>query len=566
MDFQRIKHIIMELFDKIKQVFNDNKKITLGVVGIPGSGKTYLQSDIIMSFRNMGYMDYDLERDGVMYKSFSDYKLHTERTGVVARTEIYALRPYENIYGLKLVKEGNDTLEICFADIPGEVFDSTSVVNGIPNIQVYFEYRRSLMTCGRVFQVTTWRNDAQRELKIVEPIITNEKEKNNFDARKTLEIEEKYVKEAYKGNSYLNWEYLYSWLNQNHYNAVDSPKEISGKELLNHFFEYQPDSLMRSLAYKVASICPALNMDESDFSSNYLMTFYFLQYCYTATDIVVCDKLLVPKNRTDKDGEVFAKYDTMIRKLADFITAKKPKQCNVYLAFRGVDFLIRKKAAKYKALCNKFLNESSDNNRRITLYSLFAYLLWNIVGWFNPINDITNLGNCLSGAKKPSQEGNTNTDDTCDISIATLTEKYIDCECSGAVINGADNNEPGVMIDALKGVIRPHIGVGVANSFRHLLNAAYGYTRANTMPPHIYFTCTPITQDLEIYENDPDSDNRRFVNHNKTGAEKYFDEAGSHFCFGSYQLCIDILSQHGQEVITEYELGNLLNASINHNY
>ena len=91
----------MKLFDKIKQVLNDNKKITLGVVGIPGSGKTYLQSDIIMSFRNMGYMDYDLERDGVMYKSFSDYKLHTERTGVVARTEIYALRPYENIYGLK---------------------------------------------------------------------------------------------------------------------------------------------------------------------------------------------------------------------------------------------------------------------------------------------------------------------------------------------------------------------------------------------------------------------------------------------------------------------------------
>ena len=83
------------------------------------------------------------------------------------------------------------------------------------------------------------------------------------------------------------------------------------------------------------------------------------------------------------------------------------------------------------------------------------------------------------------------------------------------------------------------------------------------MPPHIYFTCTPITQEFEIYVNDPENANQRFVNNNETGTMKYFDTAGSHFCFGTYQLCLDMLAQHGENIVDDYNLNNLLNRMIN---
>ena len=47
----------MGIFDKILGSINTNEKITLAVVGIPHSGKSYLLSDIITSYRNMGYVE-----------------------------------------------------------------------------------------------------------------------------------------------------------------------------------------------------------------------------------------------------------------------------------------------------------------------------------------------------------------------------------------------------------------------------------------------------------------------------------------------------------------------------
>ena len=107
------------------------------------------------------------------------------------------------------------------------------------------------------------------------------------------------------------------------------------------------------------------------------------------------------------------------------------------------------------------------------------------------------------------------------------------------------------------------------DAFRQLLHASYGYEGPNPtdpmqmMPPHTYFTCTPVTADFEVYVNDPKSENKRFIHpENCSGPAKYFDTAGSNFCFGTYQLCVDILSQHGVDVHDWSEFGELINTSI----
>ena len=174
----------MGIFDKIFGSINANEKITLAVVGIPHSGKSYLLSDIITSYRNMGYVEHRLEREGVPYRRISDFQANIAKKGSVSQTEVYPLRQGENIYGAKLVKKGSKTLELVFADIPGEVFNSNSGVRGLTNINVYFSYCDQLRHCGQAFQVTTWKNDAGNELKVVEPIINKEEEKKRFEEKK----------------------------------------------------------------------------------------------------------------------------------------------------------------------------------------------------------------------------------------------------------------------------------------------------------------------------------------------------------------------------------------------
>lgn len=557
MFFERIKDFIMGTLGMISRMCgklcNKNEQITLAVVGIPHSGKSYLLSDIITSYRNMGYVENKLERDGVMYQNFSKYKAKIERDGRVLQTEVYPLRPGENIYGAKLVKRGGKTLELVFADIPGEVFNSKSGVENLTNNSVYSDYCDQLRVCGKAFQVTVWKNDAQNELKVVEPIIKNEDDRITFDGYKTdsNDIDENMFKA--RNVTFLDWKYLYSWLKANGYKAEEKNTTITGRELLKHFFEYQPDSLMRSLAYKVATICPQLNISKTDFESNYLMTFYFLHYCKSASDIVVCDKLLVPQDANDKGEDIFTNYQVMITGLADFVN--RQGLCNVYLAFRGVDFMIKNIVGNYQKLYRALHGQVSNNKFRNFVYSLFAYLLWNRVDETNQIEDTETLAMYL-GMKREEDENYE------DFALDELKSKYIDMTCGNGRINGETNNKEQALID----LIKPHIGDDGAHGFMQLLNIAHhyhepteGYMRR--MPPHIYFTSTPITTDFKIYDNDPAYGNQRFVNNEMTGAMKYFDTAGSHLCFGSYQLCIDILSQHGESVVEEYELNDLLKRS-----
>ena len=117
--------------------------------------------------------------------------------------------------------------------------------------------------------------------------------------------------------------------------------------------------------------------------------------------------------------------------------------------------------------------------------------------------------------------------------------------------------------------IRQSLGDGVGQAFWHLLNASVDdrlVTRVRNMfrkptniydltqqpgwrlPPHVYFTATPIDASCRIYMNDPD-DITRFYHDDEGMVRSFTTEVNSgrsrHLCLGAYQLLTDILLQNG---------------------
>ncbi len=535
-----------------------NKKISIAVVGIRASGKSYLLSDIITSFGNLGYNRRDSESG--QYASFGNYKAKTRVDGKLSQTEMYACRPGENIYGA--VYDGHGAkLDVDFVDIPGEVFNGERSVNGNTFLTVFTTYRNALeRLTKKLFTVTVWKNEGGLTQLIVEPFLKTLTEERRKELETCRQGNKDFDKETFKTNrlnAFQGWSDIYSWLRADGYKECSSvmerisgngKKTINGKTLLKNFFSYQPDSLMCSLAEVVDLISPGLGIKRGDFENGRNKeAFYFLYYCSKATDIVICDKLFVPGDNggfnLDTDDN-YRKYATITNELHSFI---KTEKVNVYLAFRGVDYLLRAQKSHYVNLITFLKEEKSSTDKiRNTAYSIFAYLLWHHIDAGNVAKD-DEAFRALIGYP----QGNLEKD-----------------RAAGLFIDLALREENDNEID-LRQIIPQHVGTGSGEAFRQLLLASYGYNGADknepmqTMPPHTYFTCTPVTADFEVYVNDPKSGKLRFIHPgNALGPSKYFDTAGSNFCFGTYQLCLDILSQHDVDIDDWSVFGELINSSI----
>ncbi len=519
-----------------------NERISIAVVGMPSSGKSYLLSDIITSFKGLGFTT--LEHRSGLYNSFSRYKSKTTNKGRINQTEIYACRPDENIYGATCEGWGKK-IDVDFVDIPGEVFNG-AISHGNTSLSVFTTFRDALKRSKKkAFTVSVWENIAGKQRLIVEPILKG-KRKEEWDKKKEEikemnEDDKKQYREA-RVKKFQNLDMFFSDLKGSGYEESKDLwgrkkiKKISGRDIIKNFFQYQPDSLMYSLAEVVEDFCPGLNMSSSDFK-NYQEQFYFLYYCSQATDIILCDKLFVPTDnggcQLNEQKAQYTQYQNITEQLNDFIRTEKTK---VYLAFRGVDFMVKKVKDNYKKLLAKELNNASEDKKRNVVYSIFTYFLWNAIDEKNNAADDDEWKRLVGLDEKAP--------------IDRAKEKYIDLDCV-----------PGTPIH--QNVIKPHI-----RNFRPLLKSSYGdiVEPESDAPmaeyPHIYFTCTPIDINFEVYVNDKESDNLRFRHPDQEikGAIKYFDTCGSHFCFGTYQLCMDILNQHDK--LHDCEYGEIINLSI----
>ncbi len=252
------------------------KKIKLAVIGTPSSGKSYLLSDLIHSFDDLGYQQETLPLS-FPYQSFSSFFNEFHKTGFMQGTQPYACRQ-ENHYGAML-SDHHHQVDIEFLNIPGEIFKDKE------NIIEFFRIKKRLESDKGSFYLTPWENSAHEIRYIVTPNLKNWKRPTVLNQN---------VPETHSTN-YDNWENIFGLLEiQGFEEKINDAKVLSGKKLLQRIDEFVIDSVMQSIASWYN-----LTAGQSTFTNlSRDIQFYFLQYCLTATDIIICDKIFMPKNET----------------------------------------------------------------------------------------------------------------------------------------------------------------------------------------------------------------------------------------------------------------------------
>lgn len=527
--------------------------IRLAVVGNASSGKSFLLKDIIDALRSMGcsfYASDSLEaKDGFQYKPFSNYAPNQKGGG--GGTPLYACR-HEDHYG-QLIKNHDFKFDLCFLNIPGEIFTEEM-------LQCYIDLKRLLMSDKKLFKVHTYVNPAGDKRLIVKP---NPKVCKMEDDD-TVTVPPTSSKDAYL-QRFKPWAVINSELDMARFKD-DGGKDLKGEDMMLNFFKYDTDSVMRSIQDLMKKkVFPSLEFDADDFEERNLdLSFVFFHYCTLATDIVICDRVYTHLNRNAEKEKEKLGFNDLTVKLSQFLDKEKlASKVNVYMAFRNVDFLLQDANVEqaYKDLNKRLMARGlSLEQRRNVIYSLFSYLLFDHLGY-----DMRNLGETMEhilGLEPENGIDFKDTDETVvegekDVArgenkvdkafINQLKNRYIDVNGNAEHVFNADN---------LEDHIRSRVG-GQGQAFRMLLTqTGWHPENQDTFVPHVYFTCTPITEDYRVYKNGLKSiagqDEFDFY---CEGSMTKFSDVGSRACFGSYQLCMDIFNRHN---IGSFDYGAML--------
>lgn len=518
------------------------KHISLAVLGAPSSGKTYLLSDLIQSFGEMGYVLKELPLS-TPYNSFGSFFFETTNnvTDGLRQTEVYVCRP-ENHYGAifshpKLPVE----VEVDFLNIAGETFG-----NDANHLGMFFQLKRGIQNIkGKKFAMVRYTNPAGKERFVLEPL---RKLIESKEVEYSTEPSAFAINQEYRRGNFLDAGEIYAELKEDGYTRKDS-KNINGKTLLKRFFEIVPDSIFSTLLTMWKRLFPGLNRYALD-ANHIFHYFYPLLYCMRATDIIICDRMFVSSKDERQTLESYP-FDRLVSQVCSLV-ADKNVTPNVYLAFRGADFMLKTKENTYKALIEK-MNMHDKHVLRDNLYSLFYVSL---------MQSLFNEKISLSGTE-----------------ISELLDEDFNCN---DYVNTALNNQ------TLTGMTLPmhlktRVGFDLGNGFWHLMNQAEGgglkkaLTRGSnggkkvkelfhskermTIPPHVYFTSTPIDINFNIYDNDK-NDVTKFIHKDSKGIKYFHIETACNnvpsMCWGSYQLLDDILTQNGLNILMKKEKGSVL--------
>ena len=515
------------------------KRIRLAVVGTASSGKSFLLKDILTSLEKMAAIYSPLETTLQSFKDFGTYS--PDEIGGDGRTPLYACRQ-GNHYGAAVKHNNNshDKYDMDFLNIPGEIFDVPR--SGMSRLNAYVALRDQLRRAKNVFVAKLWKQENTNDkIWIVEYVQGASDEKGNENTELIL--------------SFKNWNRVYSELNTNSYKLVKgSERKISGAYLLKHFFEYDTDSVINSIGDWINSFSSnELGFDKTDFSSTGIdRSFVFFHYCSLATDIVICDRIFVSEESKEKEMS----FADLINGLCGFIKdCSDNDQLHVYLAFRNVDFIMAPHEKTYKMLNDKTLADMKTEERHNAIYSLFAYAMQHYLDprLIIPREKLARFLGIPESKLLPLDETDAVTPHGVTTDVDKLIAALIDTSGGSGILKGETPN--------LKSHIKSRLG-GKGQGLWRLLNrtqliSSDGGKAVDDIVPHVYFSCTPITSDYDIYENyindkgRPASDFKKNID----GKDYLFRNMCSNVCFGSFQLAIDILAQHG---LGNYEVGGLL--------
>lgn len=521
--------------NQLRARFFEPKRIRLAVVGAPSSGKSFLLKDIIDALYRLGYAIYDSDRleheDGFRYTDFGNYS--PNQKGGNGQTPVYACR-HRDHYGQRC--SGFRKFDLDFLNIPGEIFTKE-------RLRGFNSLKRELDKRSALFVECTYVNQAGDQRLIVE---AREEFSRIEGARESTETGEKDTQ------FFSNWLQIFGELNTGGYQCTNR-RALTGKKLLKKFFRYDTDSVMQSIADLIANgqiTCPEIQSVDA-FYEVHMREFVFFHYCSLATDIVVCDRVFEPKDRQkdkrkdEQKDKQFTEitFAELSAQLMQFLRVESHvKNIHLYLALRNIDYLLQKPEVEqaYQQLLAKLKQQPYALSNggcawRNALYSLFAYTLLGHAELLNPTK--TDLDELLGMDAELVKELPDNAKE--------LEKRFLDIEQSQQHLHNSDT-------------VRLHIQSRV-NGFMPLLQQTKWRQRNNMSVgvPHVHFSCTPITEYFEVFRNADETKGQEASQFYRDGVKMTFGEQNSNMCFGSLQLCIDILRQHdmiGDDIAT----GNLL--------
>ena len=548
-----------DLLSAIANLFSDDKNvIRLAVVGATSSGKTYLLTDIIGALYRLGYVQKDRLEDASLHHSVLELIDDvTNAQGGVRTTKVYACRAH-NHYASDFT--GTDNLHLEFLDVPGEVMTPES-------IRIFHAVMKSLMACTeKIFTETVWKNkNSRKTVRLVEyyeenkadatrrqtpsgPVLHDPRQtRHQVSMEVTPDLTEQAVLEVW-ANDYMSIQQRKNYYRQRGYRPADSSR-VSGKSLFQHFFQYDTDTVISAIAdaWRVLDIdgrlaggATGMTATTRDaFLREYKMHFYFHYYTFYATDVVVCDKCCVPASAglQSSRNDHFSQMMHALVSLTSYVDMRERK--NWYLAFKGIDALMQEPVFRG-------LYEMSGANVNL-VYTHFVTLLRlashsgllkdaNLLlpSCPNPFDGKEEMAEALAGAEGLSEE------------VTDECYRQYETVCAD-VLDGLLFKSPSEYTMTGPYDIDEHVRLRVADFSQADPQrlAPHGETgQLLQLPPHVYFTATPIDDHFHI------CDHRQEDNQTFEGAASRYNQRA---CFGTLQLTVNLLLEHDLAIAPEYD-------------
>lgn len=433
---------------------DDYDEIRVAIIGDVSSGKSYLIMDMVQALRNL-----------------SPFRRHTPTHHGIGNgnnaTMVYAVRD-DDYYEYKY-QDGDKKKIIQILDMPGEAF-----INGEAKKLAYTIFTK--MIDGKIiFKKIVGFNSKTGDT--VSILIFGDLEN----------VEANDVPQELGHAIYYSSSQIYAYYSGKGYNFDKKIKDVSGKDVIRNFFDYNRDSIMSAI-YDSKMLDGTLN--ESFKQLNREVYFWF--YAMLSTHLVLCNLIASPDGKEEKIG---TSLDTLLDMVGD-------AQKGLYLVYKGVDMVMDQKKLGYKlegVKKNLEKNGLDANDAGLVHDWVYAEFVYGLLKYFN--------NNCDDRQTKPA--------------ILNLDGVKFNI---GTKFSAAEND----------------------NSFREALNRQiYGRFRnfhrnqireAADVCPYVFFASSAIDIKYNIHKNAEDD---------KTKFEELFwdvNASENRLCFGARQLLMSILN------------------------